>query len=251
MKKAKKKNTHLHFLLFIFNTTFLITYSKRKRKERKEGKGEDRKIKGNVKTAVTLFNPKDFSKFCFLCICNLLKLTFASGMEGCKVLDLWIVFWVVLAFNSQTMTGGFFFAEGEGGGQNSQEHIMGYRGGSRIFFRRGCAHLLLHFNTNKPHTFFFCRIPDVLENRRLSWGRGGAHPLHSPPRSAPGVFIRPQVLFLPWGWNLISERFRHSTFLQKGQLCWLKKAEKLSFCIHFRRTKCKIVTFFVYPCRLG
>ena len=148
------------------------------------------------------------------------------------------------------MTGGFFFAEGEGGGQNSQEHIMGYRGGSRIFFRRGCAHLLLHFNTNKPHTFF-CRILDVLENRRLSRGRGGAHPLHPPPRSAPGVFIRPQVLFLPWGWNLISERFRHSTFLQKGQLCWLKKAEKLSFCIHFRRTKCKIVTFFVYPCRLG
>ena len=90
MKKAKKKNTHLHFLLFIFNTTFLpvITYSKRKRKERKEGKVEDRKIKGNVKTAVTLFNPKDISKFCFLCICNLLKLTFASGMEGCKVLDL-------------------------------------------------------------------------------------------------------------------------------------------------------------------
>ena len=88
MKKAKKKNTRPHFLLFIFNTTFLITYSKRKRKERKEGKVEDRKIKGNVKTAVTLFNPKDISKFCFLCICNLLKLTFASGMEGCKVLDL-------------------------------------------------------------------------------------------------------------------------------------------------------------------
>ena len=28
------------------------------------------------------------------------------------------------------------------------------RGGSRIFFRRGCTRLLLYFNTNKPHSFF-------------------------------------------------------------------------------------------------
>ena len=60
------------------------------------------------------------------------------------------------------------------------------RGGSRIFFRRGCTRLLLYFNTNKPHSFFFCRIPVVLENRRSSQGRrGGAHPLHPPPRSSP------------------------------------------------------------------
>ena len=38
------------------------------------------------------------------------------------------------------------------------------RGGSRIFFRRGCTHLLLYFNTNKPHSFVFCRIQVVLEN---------------------------------------------------------------------------------------
>ena len=54
------------------------------------------------------------------------------------------------------------------------------RGGSR----RGCTRLLLYFNTNKPHSFFVCRIPVVLENRRSSGG-GGAHPLHPPPRSAP------------------------------------------------------------------
>ena len=43
--------------------------------------------------------------------------------------------------------------------------------GSRIFLRRGCTRLLLYFNTNKPHSFFFCRIPVVLENRRSSqWG---------------------------------------------------------------------------------
>ena len=45
------------------------------------------------------------------------------------------------------------------------------RGGSRIFFRRGCTRLLLYFNTNKPHSFFFCRIPVVFENRRSPQGR--------------------------------------------------------------------------------
>ena len=59
------------------------------------------------------------------------------------------------------------------------------RGGSRIFFRRGYTRLLIYFNTNKPHSFFFCRIPVVLENRKSSQGGGGAHPLHPPPRSAP------------------------------------------------------------------
>ena len=44
------------------------------------------------------------------------------------------------------------------------------RGGSRIFFRSGCTRLLLYFSTNKPHSFFFWRIPVVLENRRSSQG---------------------------------------------------------------------------------
>ena len=51
------------------------------------------------------------------------------------------------------------------------------RGGCRIFFRRGCTRLLLYFNTNKPHSFFFfCRIPVVLENRRSSRRGGGCAP---------------------------------------------------------------------------
>ena len=60
-----------------------------------------------------------------------------------------------------------------------------HKGGSRIFFRMGCTCLLLYFNTNKPHSFFFCKIPVVLENRKPS--QGGAHPLHPPPRSAPAA----------------------------------------------------------------
>ena len=63
-----------------------------------------------------------------------------------------------------------------------------HKGGSRIFVRRRFTRLLLYFNTNKPHSFFFCRIPVVLENRRSSRGEGGgAHPLHLPPRSAPDL----------------------------------------------------------------
>ena len=56
------------------------------------------------------------------------------------------------------------------------------KGGSRIFFRRGCTRLLLYLVF---FFFFFGRILVVLENRRSSWGGRGAHPLHPPPRFAP------------------------------------------------------------------
>ena len=59
------------------------------------------------------------------------------------------------------------------------------RGGSRIFFRRGCTHLLLYFSTNKPHIFFFQNTSCIRKPQVIS-GRGGAHPLHPPPRSVPG-----------------------------------------------------------------
>ena len=39
-----------------------------------------------------------------------------------------------------------------------------------FFVKRGCTRLLLYFNTNKPHSLFFGRIPVVLENRRSSRG---------------------------------------------------------------------------------
>ena len=63
--------------------------------------------------------------------------------------------------------------------------LVSFQGRIQDFFRRGCTRLLLYFKTNKPDSFF-CRIPVVLENRRSSWGWGGAHPLHPSPRSAPG-----------------------------------------------------------------
>ena len=43
-------------------------------------------------------------------------------------------------------------------------------------------------NTIKPHSFF-CRIPVVLETAGHLRGRGGAHPPHPPPRSAPAIYF--------------------------------------------------------------
>ena len=65
-------------------------------------------------------------------------------------------------------------------------NIKGRRGGSRIFFRRGCTRLLLYFNTNKPHFFFFLQNTSYIRKPQVISGRG-AHPLHPPPRSAPGT----------------------------------------------------------------
>ena len=70
----------------------------------------------------------------------------------------------------------------------SNLYIWRYRGGSRIFFRRGCTRLLLYFNTNKPHFFFFLQnIICIRKPQVISGGGGGAHPLHPPPRSAPAL----------------------------------------------------------------
>ena len=62
-----------------------------------------------------------------------------------------------------------------------------------FFFRRGCTRLLLYFNTNKAHSFFFffCRIPVVLENRGSFGGGGGdLYGKVSPER---GTFFRLQI----------------------------------------------------------
>ena len=60
-----------------------------------------------------------------------------------------------------------------------------YSGADPGFFLGGGALVSCSTSTPINHiVFFFCRIPVVLENRRSSWGRGGAHPLHPPPRSA-------------------------------------------------------------------
>ena len=62
-----------------------------------------------------------------------------------------------------------------------------FRGGSRMFFRRGCTRLLLYFNTNKPHSFFSQNTSCIRKPQVISGEEGSAHPLHPPPRSAPAI----------------------------------------------------------------
>ena len=79
------------------------------------------------------------------------------------------------------------------------------RGGSRIFFRRGYTRLLLYFNTNKPHSFFFCRIPVVLENRRSSHGGGGGGGGPPPPPPTPCTLPLDPPLLLTCRCCILSE----------------------------------------------
>ena len=46
------------------------------------------------------------------------------------------------------------------------------RGGFRIFFRRGCTRLLLYFNTNKPHSFFFWQNTSCIRKPQVISGGG-------------------------------------------------------------------------------
>ena len=60
-----------------------ISGKKRKRK------GEEKKCKVKEDGAVSFLNAKTISKiFCFLCMPELQKLTYASEKEGCEVINL-------------------------------------------------------------------------------------------------------------------------------------------------------------------
>ena len=59
--------------------------------------------------------------------------------------------------------------------------LKAVRGGSRIFFRRGCTRLLLYFNTNKPQSFFFWQNTSCIRKPQvISKGEGCAPPAPSP-----------------------------------------------------------------------
>ena len=53
------------------------------------------------------------------------------------------------------------------------------RGGSRIFFRRGCTRLLLYFNTDKPHIFFL-RNTSCIRKPQVISGVGGGGGVRTP-----------------------------------------------------------------------
>ena len=70
--------------------------------------------------------------------------------------------------------------------QLMNRHIQ-IKGGSRIFFRRGCTRLLLYFNTNKPHSFFWQNTSCIRKPQVISGGGGvrtsSTLPLDPPPLS--------------------------------------------------------------------
>ena len=49
-------------------------------------------------------------------------------------------------------------------------HFNLRQGRSRIFFRRGCTRLLLYFNTNKPHSFFWQNTSCIRKPQAISGG---------------------------------------------------------------------------------
>ena len=124
-----------------------------------------------------------------------------------------------------------------------------YRGGSRIFFRRGCTRLLLYFNTNKPH-FFLQNTSCIRKPQVISGGREGAHPLHPPPRSAPGVWLlwqldtRFAVVFRFLLVNTAMRFFKTSLFSTEN--VWaLKVSAVLRLCIPILRTIACLVSVTV------
>ena len=75
-------------------------------------------------------------------------------------------------------------------------HVNGLQGRIQDFFLGEGALVSCSTSTPINHIVFFGRIPVVLENPRSSRGGGGVHPLHPPPRSAPGLVIVESALSL-------------------------------------------------------
>ena len=70
-----------------------------------------------------------------------------------------------------------------------------HRGGSKIFFRRGCTRLLLYFNTNKAHSFF-AEYQLYWKTASHPWGGGGVRTTCTLPLDPPLLHI----LFLDPSW---------------------------------------------------
>ena len=104
------------------------------------------------------------------------------------------------------------------------------RGGSRIFFRRGCTRLLFHFNTIIPHSFcFFLRNTSCIRKPQvISGGGGGGGP---PPVRTPCT--------LPLAPSLNAEVNRRLSFVFK---CHLFPFPSPSFIFYFS------ILFFVLLC---
>ena len=101
-------------------------------------------------------------------------------------------------------------------------YISFCRGGSRIFFRRGCTLLLLYFNTNKPHSFFFfSQNTSCIRKPQVIWGGG----------RTPCTLLLDPLLFcaLCLRLTLICLQAPGKLGLKKIQSCW--HYDTVNFCL--------------------
>ena len=131
----------------------------------------------NMSTSSTLYSEMPWVIFCCRDDKDVEILPGNILSEGKKMRTSWEI---VLQFWSHSRYW-LFFTESR---QNYLCCVLRNRGGSGIFFREGCTRLLLYFNTNKPHRFFWQNTSCIRKPQVISGG-GAAHPLHPPPRSAP------------------------------------------------------------------
>ena len=96
------------------------------------------------------------------------------------------------------------------------------RGGSRIFFGRGCTRLLLYFNTNKPHSFFLRNTSCIRKPQVILGGEGVRTPCTLP-------LDPPLVILIVNSWQEITRK-------AKRHLCWdrLSSVPHLFLCILLR-----------------
>ena len=114
-------------------------------------------------------------------------------------------------------------AKQKGGCQGNVIAII--RGGSTIFFRRGCTRLLLYFNTNKPLFFFLQNTSCIRKPQVISGGGGVRTPCTLPPRSAPDYLryssVRSGVLTSLYRNPEIPGRIKMEQFIQV-EVFWKK-----------------------------
>ena len=113
----------------------------------------------NMSTSPTLYSEMPGAIFCFRDDKDVKILPGNILSEGKKMRTSWEI---VLQFWSHSRYW-LFFTESR---LNYLCCVLRNRGGSGIFFRKGCIRLLLYFNTNKPHSFF-------LAEYQLYWKTAG------------------------------------------------------------------------------
>ena len=78
------------------------------------------------------------------------------------------------------------------------------RGRSRIFFWRGCTRLLLYFNTNKPHSFFFLQNTSCIRKPQVISEGGGVRTPYTLLLDPPLTLPIPVLLFSKGKFGLVS-----------------------------------------------